>query len=707
MIILKKIKIENFLSHKDTEIEFPENNNLLIDGKSGSGKSSIVEAVIWCLYGEARVSNKDLVKHGEETSSVVLELYNEGSDKLYTISRSTTDKGKNSLDITMTMDDGPVPISRNGLKDKQDWIEKDFLNCSHTLFVNSIAYTQENTESFVKQTAPKRKDLLLEIANIDSFDMYYKNASNKLSETLGEKLGVLSRNQAYSDQIEAQKNLIEDENELDKLISHRDILIENHHGAVNNLNSQIKEIEDNNDDLEKIRIQYRTESQEMNKLSDRELTKKSEINKIEHIDIQSMKDNVIKYEILKNKIESFYEKTRKDYERINKLNALMSDMPNNRDYEGEIEEINIRLSVLLKETTKCPSGDSCPYVIPIKNQIDHLIRQIEEKKESKRQLDKEKSIYSQKITDLGLPIMSSEGINEYNNIKNEIIQYTGAEILLSNAKTQIERLPLLKKEYDDIMNLLGIFSKKVDETGRKLRELSFFKNENEDNLTSLKESARLEKQKIITISKEKDALLTRKVTSANARQSIKNLEKEIEETQEKLKGIEDKIEILLITKEAFGSKGLKTIVIDYLIPRLEEKINEILSQLSDFKVRLDTQKSSSDGEGTIEGLFINIYNERGEQFDFSSYSGGERLKITVAISEALASIQKCGFRIFDELFIGLDEESTDHFAGVMDTLQHKFKQIICISHLRNIKDLFNDKITIIKNNGTSKIENES
>ena len=107
-------------------------------------------------------------------------------------------------------------------------------------------------------------------------------------------------------------------------------------------------------------------------------------------------------------------------------------------------------------------------------------------------------------------------------------------------------------------------------------------------------------------------------------------------------------------------------------------------------------------------MFINIFNELGEQFEFGSYSGGEKLKITVAISEALASLQKCGFRIFDELFIGLDEESTEHFAVVMDQLQEKFKQILCISHLRNIKDLFDKKVEIIKINGASKVQtNES
>jgi len=93
----------------------------------------------------------------------------------------------------------------------------------------------------------------------------------------------------------------------------------------------------------------------------------------------------------------------------------------------------------------------------------------------------------------------------------------------------------------------------------------------------------------------------------------------------------------------------------------------------------------------------------GQEFDFDNFSGGEKLKIIVAISEALADIQKVNFRVMDEIWIGLDEESTERFADVMDTIQKRFGQLLCISHLRNIKDIFDDKITVVKTNGTSRL----
>jgi DNA repair exonuclease SbcCD ATPase subunit len=195
-----------------------------------------------------------------------------------------------------------------------------------------------------------------------------------------------------------------------------------------------------------------------------------------------------------------------------------------------------------------------------------------------------------------------------------------------------------------------------------------------------------------------------KLEMANtADQDVKDLTQKRDELLAKSKKDIEEKECLEIAKDAFGSTGIKTVVIDYLIPRLEYRINEILSKMSDFKIRLETQKSKFDGEGMTEGLFINIYNEMGECFSLANYSGGQKLKIHVAISEALATMQKVGFRIFDEIFVGLDESSIEGFNEVMNSLQEKFSQMLCISHLRTIQDSFEERITIIKEGDTSKI----
>ena len=226
----------------------------------------------------------------------------------------------------------------------------------------------------------------------------------------------------------------------------------------------------------------------------------------------------------------------------------------------------------------------------------------------------------------------------------------------------------------------------------------------DSNIEKLEEEEKSIRSKILEI-EGKIFLIHRSITlSEDAEKQIEELLTKNLEIAEENDGIKHKQHVLELTKEAFGSKGIKTVAVDFLIPRLEDKINEILSQLSDFRVSIDTQKEKADGSSSTEGLFINIYNDQGETFDFNNYSGGERLKITVAISEALASLQNCGFRIFDELFIGLDEDSIYDFSDVLSRLQVRFGQIMCISHLQTIKDLFYKKINVVKSNGISRIQ---
>jgi len=705
MIILKSLKINNFLSHSDTEISFKDNTKLLIDGKSGSGKSSIVEAILWGLYGVARTENRNLVRNGEKSCSVIIILFNEDENKFYEIRRSTTEKSKNTLIVSQS-EDGIVyiPIEHNGIKDTQNWIENDLLHASYTLFINSIAYPQDNIDNFVKQTASKRKDLLLEIANIKDFDLYYTRARDLLSLKNEEKIRIETTIKNNIKFLEDHKvNLINEETvstEIDLVSNH----IAKYRSDLEILMGEKSKLGDFSSHISKLKIQIVENEKERHLLNSQIESKEKLVSEIESINLIEIKAKIAEGETIKARKEELENKSYKEGERTNKLLAIMADKPVDRDYDSEVMELNKRLIPLIKDTGSCPAGDSCPFVIPIKNQIKYLEDLIHEKIVLKTKLDKDKADYSQKIIDLGPSLFTELEKVELQSLRSQTASYGAYSVKLAQLEAQIETLPSIKEE------LVNLYSRvnKVKTTGDELNLELTQKEEAQRGVDTTVFDVREKdiRSKIEDLTVQLSSMNFKLSLSRDTRSKISSIELDIKNDQEKITLLEVIIDDLYSIKEAFGSKGLKTVVIDYLIPRLEEKINEILSRLSEFRVRLDTQKSHSDGEGVIEGLFINIFNERNEQFEFSSYSGGERLKISVAISEALASLQKCGFRIFDELFIGLDEESIEHFADVMNQLQDKFKQMLCISHLRTIKDLFDEKVSITKINGVSKIIDE-
>ena len=76
----------------------------------------------------------------------------------------------------------------------------------------------------------------------------------------------------------------------------------------------------------------------------------------------------------------------------------------------------------------------------------------------------------------------------------------------------------------------------------------------------------------------------------------------------------------------------------------------------------------------------------------------------MAISEGLASLMSStGFRVLDECVTALDQDSLQGFIEVVMKLQEKFPQLLMISHLQDIKDLFEYRVMVIKTKGISKI----
>src|SRR5690554_1097684 len=71
MRYIKKIILENFQSHKNTEMEFGPDLNVIV-GPSDSGKSAIIRGLKWVMYNEP--SGDFFIREGEKECRVTLEL---------------------------------------------------------------------------------------------------------------------------------------------------------------------------------------------------------------------------------------------------------------------------------------------------------------------------------------------------------------------------------------------------------------------------------------------------------------------------------------------------------------------------------------------------------------------------------------------------------------------------------------------------------
>ena len=84
--------ISGFLSYKDpVEIDFTSFDLACISGQNGSGKSSILDAMTWALFGRARKHDESIINLESEVAQVTLTFEYEGN--LYRVMR-TNPRGK-------------------------------------------------------------------------------------------------------------------------------------------------------------------------------------------------------------------------------------------------------------------------------------------------------------------------------------------------------------------------------------------------------------------------------------------------------------------------------------------------------------------------------------------------------------------------------------------------------------------------------------
>lgn len=656
MLLLKSLQLKDFLSHQNTEINFEPDSKMLLEGPSGTGKSSIVEAIVWALYGVARTDNRSLIRKGAKRATVILDVY-EG-EKYHTITRSISSVGKHTLEI---IQDGVALSGTEGLRGYQGWIENTLIGASYLLFINSVAYMQGGGDSFVGQTATKRKELLLELVKAEDYDAYYEKARVKLGEIEVERARIETEKFAAENWLaQSRERLLTKpivERNLEKcraFIKENDV---KRTGVISRL-GEIKSSEANISSWKQIIDRHEKELE----VFVREITQLEESEK---------NLGTVNAEELRQKIASS-EKT--EQQRI----KLLSDRPRRvGDRTTDIERFTQKISEY-RSLHKCPSGVNCPHQQASLQAVEDLKKDITEailKTEGETTALKE---WQEQYDKLPKPIEIQPLINTLHLIES------------------LKGLPKKRADLADVRKTLEEATAKISEvvTTSTIQE----KAQLEEELASLDGALGNARNDDSGFSGELSALsLIEGLMAVRVR--------ELATLTDTITGLAKQQSGLVLVKEAFSSKGIKTVIVDYVLPKLEDSVNEVLSKLSDFRIRFDTQKKSVDMESNVEGLYITVINSEGQELAFESYSGGEKLRIEVAISEALASLQKSkiGCRIFDETFQNLDSSTLENFVSLVVRLQAMFPQVLMVSHLQEVQDLFENRITIRKQDGVSSV----
>lgn len=190
-----KLHIRNFLSYREQApvLDLAGVHTACLCGDNGHGKSALLDAITWCLWGQARGQTQDdLVAYGAEDCRVELEFLARGSRYRAIRSRSRAGgrrrQGVSDLQLQVLGErDGGTPqaASGNSIRETQGKIEQ-LVGMDYPTFINSAFLLQGRADEFTNKTPAERKAVLAAILGLEAYDRYQGLARVKQRESQAE-----------------------------------------------------------------------------------------------------------------------------------------------------------------------------------------------------------------------------------------------------------------------------------------------------------------------------------------------------------------------------------------------------------------------------------------------------------------------------------------------------------------------------------------
>ena len=673
-MIIKKIIVDNYASYKHEVIEFDKlgNSPYLLCGNNGSGKTTIIEMITTALFNRCRgVDQKgtgmdELIHTGCDSFKIELEFVLNNID--YIIIRERNKKSQ-KLKLFINGED-----KSGKLMETQQMIN-NIIKLDYDSFMDTVIIAQGQSASFMNKPPIERKKVIAQILDLNKYDIlesYTKDIKKDLKSVLtiqdgkiNELFNIIKNKEKYNIEIVSLKN---------------DII---------NIGNKINKLEN---DLEN----ELTEKAKYDELKKQQLTLINRKNTIIN-NIDKLKNNIILCE----------------------------------------KSINDSLKKIKLKDTILDNIDSCT------NDIDKLQNELTKLGENKASLSTKNGILQASIDELKNKAIRLKDYNE------AICEFCGQNITPQYKEKHLKQMFVEAKGYKNTLNKnneqLTVINDSINNTKNKLNSLRIKLNklnndkieiiqcetklENYNNkLIELQERLEQENQYLIEMNNVKLVNLENKIfKDINIKNSLNQLRYELTNKNNRLSILENEIKKIEkneieyknikseydnnkklfsnyeLLQKAWSKNGIQALIIDNILPKIENEINKYLNILSNGEIfiKFETQKIAKNGN-LNETLDIIVSDSNGSR-PYERYSGGQRTRIDFAFHIGLAKFltkqsgTNIDFFVIDEGLGTLDTDGRDSVLETIQNLNSIFKQIFIISHIDDIKESFATKILVTNN----------
>ena len=206
------------------------------------------------------------------------------------------------------------------------------------------------------------------------------------------------------------------------------------------------------------------------------------------------------------------------------------------------------------------------------------------------------------------------------------------------------------------------------------------------------------------VERKHSELFRRQVELESSLKAVGLLEAQLGDREGSLVSLREDQGIYQDLGEAFGTRGVQAMLIETVLPRVEEEANSLLGRMTDNRMhlKLESQREPRSRKGDpIETLEIKISDELGLR-SYEMFSGGEAFRINLALRISLSKVlaHRRGAPLptifIDEGFGTQDAAGRERILDVIRAIEGDFEKIIVISHLDEIKEAFPVRIEVRK-----------
>lgn len=670
--MIKDINLHNFISHRDTSLSLDKGITIFV-GHNGSGKSSIIDAITFALFGEhTRKSNKNLILRGASSSFTRLNFFI--NSKEYSAYRQIGSLGQSiSAKLDLVSDSNNIINKPIVAGERKQFGESMSAEVAKTLGVD---YKKLKVATIIQQGELNRiiefhpkdfKELLNGMIGMDRLDLAYQTM-HEIIDGFRERLR--EHNNGFDDkQIESIRNSIQ--HNISELFDSESTLkqLENER---NRANTKLRSIEKEIERIEPLILKAR-ELQTMENALMKYFTEKKDC----------ILDDIVKLDrIIKEARTSIQIVSGKEEIRIN-LQMVRSEVEdaelriiNNEGESGRLKGLLEFAKKLEIKDGKCPVCNSKVQTINKMLDTDHIKNEIKQKNEERSKLLTERSNAKKEesfLEEKEKPIAASEKFLASNNISN-LQDITKLENDLFHKRNDLSKLPknIVGIGEDPTVFMIDDFSKSLVENIIKLR----FEVKNlriQDYIDAKLNHTHLS-----------DALLEINIKIGSSQKSIQQATKFIDDFNRILTELENAakyIDILeKIRSTVFNRDGLVGLSLrSWALKTISYKASEYATMFNIGISRIDLTEK-------VKDVDIICYGRHGE-IDMNCLSGGEKVAVALALRLAIAYMMgssKLDFIILDEPTAHLDAERRKSMVKIISEAfkdgNGPLSQIIIITH---------------------------